>query len=54
MSENVKALIRLAFDRIVKRKPGHSRLVYDRATRTIRVKGQYGEDKGDSGMGLHE
>jgi len=43
-----------AMKRIAKRRPGTSRLVYDKATRTIRIKGQRGEDKGDSGLKLHD
>lgn len=50
----LKSLIKEAFARICKRKPGRSRLVYDRVTRTIRIKGQQGEDKGDSGVRMIE
>ena len=43
-----------AMKRIVQRRPGNSYFVYDRATRTIRIKGQQGEDKGNSGLKLHD
>ena len=47
-------LVGAAMRRIAQRRPGHSRLVYDRVTRTVRIQGQHGEDKGDSGLGLHD
>ena len=40
--------------RIAQRRPGNSRLVYDRTTRTIRIRGQQEEDKGDSGLIFHD
>ena len=46
--------VALAMKRIAQRRPGNSRLVYDRATRTIRIKGQQGEDKGNSGLTFHD
>jgi len=40
--ETQKAMIREAMEVIAKRRPGRSRLVYDRATRTIVVVSQLG------------
>ena len=54
ISNTVHRLVGAAMARIAKRRPGRSRLVYDRSTRTIRVRGMHGEDKGDSGLHTHD
>lgn len=41
----LKAMIASAMQRITKRRPGNSRLVYDKATRTIKVVSRSGATK---------
>ena len=41
----LKGMIKKAMQGIVKRRPGNSRLVYDKATRTILVKSRLGITK---------